>query len=166
MKVYMVIKGHDVRGTQGAHPVSPQHNHSSYALIKYKIHLHGHDFAILQQNEVDAFPGNLNLKTDNPPRRDVVLLPSGGYVVLAFKTDNPGTWLVHCHIARHAGEGLAMQIMERQKSAAAMWRRRGVGSGMSGGITARIGGRRQVRREVLVSSAVRLRRRILEFEGY
>jgi hypothetical protein len=76
---------------------------------------------MLQVNEKDKFPKGLNIKTDNPPRRDVVLLPTDGYVILAFKTDNPGTWLVHCHIARHAGEGLAMQIMERQKSAAAIW---------------------------------------------
>jgi hypothetical protein len=84
--------------------------------------LHGHDFAILDQS-----PWKLNrtwerpLHVGNPARRDVVLLPSGGYVVIAFKTDNPGAWLVHCHIARHAGEGLAMQIMERQKSAAMIW---------------------------------------------
>lgn len=35
----------------------------------------------------------------NPPRRDVVLLPAGGYIAIAFKPDNPGAWLVHCHIA-------------------------------------------------------------------
>lgn len=31
-------------------------------------------------------------------RRDVASLPGGGYLVLAFKTDNPGSWLMHCHI--------------------------------------------------------------------
>ncbi|OXV07315.1 hypothetical protein Egran_04920 [Elaphomyces granulatus] len=85
------------------------------------IHLHGHDFAILQQIEGVKFPDQLNLKLDNPPRRDVVLLPTNGYVVIAFKTDNPGTWLVHCHIANHVALGLAVQIMERQQSAAALW---------------------------------------------
>lgn len=57
------------------------------------------------------------LKIDNPPRRDVVLLPADGFVVIAFKTDNPGNWLMHCHIAFHASWGLAMQILERQKDA-------------------------------------------------
>jgi hypothetical protein len=46
-----------------------------------------------------------------------VLLPKGGFVVIAFKADNPGVWLMHCHIARHASEGLAMQILERQPDA-------------------------------------------------
>lgn len=37
---------------------------------------------------------NLHLNTHNPPRRDVVLLPGNGFVVIAFKTDNPGSWYV------------------------------------------------------------------------
>lgn len=87
-----------------------------------QIHLHGHDFAILQQAENRTLDyGNLELKFDNPPRRDVVLLPADGFVVIAFKTDNPGSWLLHCHIARHAAEGLAMQILERQRDADALW---------------------------------------------
>jgi hypothetical protein len=43
----------------------------------------------------------------------VVLLPINGFVVIAFKTDNPGAWLLHCHIAWHASSGLALQILER-----------------------------------------------------
>src|SRR5271168_1749089 len=53
------------------------------------------------------------MKFDNPPRRDVALLPAGGYIIIAFKADNPGSWLLHCHIAWHASSGLAMQILER-----------------------------------------------------
>ncbi|KAJ9613018.1 hypothetical protein H2200_002959 [Cladophialophora chaetospira] len=107
--IYFVIKGKTVPGqgsnTIGAHP----------------IHLHGHDFAILQQIENATYPDKLNLKRDNPPRRDVVLLPTNGYVVIAFKADNPGIWLVHCHIAYHASMGLGMQILERQQDAATIW---------------------------------------------
>lgn len=55
------------------------------------------------------------MNSDNPPRRDVALLPAGGYLVIAFKADNPGSWLLHCHIAWHASSGLALQIMEREK---------------------------------------------------
>lgn len=54
----------------------------------------------------------LNFKT--PPRRDVAMLPSNGYLVLAFKTDNPGAWLMHCHIAWHVSQGLAVQFLERK----------------------------------------------------
>ncbi|KAF9635511.1 Multicopper oxidase type 1 [Lasiodiplodia theobromae] len=83
----------------------------------HPIHMHGHDFAVLAQENrtydesrdpIETF--NLN----NPPRRDVVFLPSNGFVALAFKPDNPGIWLVHCHIAWHASSGLALQILERQ----------------------------------------------------
>lgn len=69
----------------------------SYADPAYQIHLHGHDFAILQQEE------NLPLNStniyipdrvlNNPPRRDVVLLPAQGFVIIAFKADNPGAWV-------------------------------------------------------------------------
>jgi len=100
----MIIKGLN-GSTTGAHP----------------IHLHGHDFAIVQQIENATFPDKLNLTLDNPPRRDVVLLPTNGYVVIAFKTDNPGVWIVHCHIADHAAFGLALQIIERQKAAQDLW---------------------------------------------
>ncbi|KAF4445755.1 hypothetical protein F53441_10504 [Fusarium austroafricanum] len=91
---------------------------ASEATRAHPIHLHGHDFALLQQEEGQHYhPSRLNLKLDNPPRRDVVLLPRGGFVVIAFKADNPGVWLMHCHIARHASEGLALQILERQSDA-------------------------------------------------
>lgn len=63
----------------------------------------------------------MNLKLVNPPRRDVVLLPADGYVVIAFKADNPGPWLVHCHIAFHISWGLGMQIMEDQAGAFRLW---------------------------------------------
>jgi hypothetical protein len=34
------------------------------------------------------------LDTSNPVRRDVALLPQTGYLVIGFKTDNPGAWLM------------------------------------------------------------------------
>ena len=86
------------------------------------MHLHGHDFAILEQAYGKKFnASNLNLQLLNPPRRDVVLLPRGGYVVIAFKSDNPGSWILHCHIAGHISEGLGMNIMERQADAFKIW---------------------------------------------
>ena len=48
-------------------------------LTDSQIHLHGHDFAILQQISNARFPEGLSLKLDNPPRRDVVLMPNDGY---------------------------------------------------------------------------------------
>lgn len=82
-----------------------------------QIHLHGHDFAILAQEEQPFKEEHIEtiFQYNNPPRRDVALLPEGGYVAIAFRTDNPGAWLLHCHIAWHASSGLALQILERQK---------------------------------------------------
>jgi FtsP/CotA-like multicopper oxidase with cupredoxin domain len=37
---------------------------------------------------------------------------SGGYLVLAFETDNPGAWLMHCHIGWHVAMGFALQFIE------------------------------------------------------
>ncbi|RMZ89598.1 hypothetical protein DV736_g3178, partial [Chaetothyriales sp. CBS 134916] len=78
----------------------------------HPMHLHGHDFWILGTG-----PGNftskspLNLK--NPPRRDTGTWPESGYMVMAFKTDNPGTWLAHCHIMWHSSESLGIQFVEQ-----------------------------------------------------
>jgi hypothetical protein len=80
------------------------------------MHLHGHDFAILGESTI-PYPAGAVLNFDNPPRRDVVLLPAGGWVMIAFRTDNPGPWIMHCHIAQHASFGLALQILERQGAA-------------------------------------------------
>lgn len=71
--------------------------------LPHPIHLHGHDFIVVGSGTGSYNGQNLNLV--NPPRRDVVLMPARGYLVLAFLTDNPGTWLMHCHIGWHASMG-------------------------------------------------------------
>jgi hypothetical protein len=87
--------------------------------LAHPIHLHGHDFALLVQSST-KYKGfkeaRDRMQLINPPRRDVALLPKGGYLVIAFKADNPGSWLMHCHIAWHASEGLAAQILENPNS--------------------------------------------------
>jgi hypothetical protein len=85
------------------------------------MHLHGHDFAIVQESSSPFSPDIFSPNCDNPPRRDVVIVQGGGFAAIAFKTDNPGAWLMHCHIAFHASSGLALQIMERQADANGIW---------------------------------------------
>ncbi|KAK1657678.1 extracellular dihydrogeodin oxidase/laccase [Colletotrichum godetiae] len=88
--------------------------HSPFAQ-DHPMHLHGHDFWVL-----DSGYGNFDSnQTDrlalvNAPRRDVAMMPGSGYLVIAFKTNNPGAWLMHCHIAWHTSEGFAVQIVERE----------------------------------------------------
>eukprot|EP01117_Protostelium_nocturnum_P004626 TRINITY_DN1679_c0_g1_i2.p1 TRINITY_DN1679_c0_g1~~TRINITY_DN1679_c0_g1_i2.p1 ORF type:complete len:601 (-),score=176.54 TRINITY_DN1679_c0_g1_i2:31-1833(-) len=77
----------------------------------HPFHLHGHKVQIVSRSQTSqVIPPSNDLK--NPVRRDVVMVPSGGNVVLRFKADNPGTWLLHCHINWHLKSGLAIQIIE------------------------------------------------------
>ncbi|RVD89195.1 uncharacterized protein DFL_000211 [Arthrobotrys flagrans] len=88
---------------------------NTYAIpAAHPIHLHGHDFVVLRQESDPYDPSqNYSLNLNNPARRDVILLPKNGFIVIAFRLDNPGTWLIHCHIAWHASAGLALQFIER-----------------------------------------------------
>ena len=45
-------------------------------------------------------------------RKDTVILPAGGYVVINFITDNPGFWFLHCHIEPHQLQGMALVLNE------------------------------------------------------
>ncbi|EME38505.1 carbohydrate-binding module family 20 protein [Dothistroma septosporum NZE10] len=81
--------------------------------IPHPIHLHGHDFFVLGSGTsawTDDDASSLNY--NNPPRRDVTMLPTNGWVALAFQTDNPGAWVMHCHIIWHADEGFSVQFLE------------------------------------------------------
>ncbi|KAH7348341.1 multicopper oxidase [Rhexocercosporidium sp. MPI-PUGE-AT-0058] len=98
--------------------------------VAHPIHLHGHDMFVLgisDPSDIAPAPANGTAKPtyftadniddlnfDNPTRRDVAMLPANGWLVIAFQTDNPGAWLMHCHIAWHVSEGLAVQFLERQ----------------------------------------------------
>jgi hypothetical protein len=76
--------------------------------------MHGHDFWVLAA-ETGIFDGNTTVfNTANPSRRDVATLPANGYLAIAFQLDNPGAWLVHCHIAWHASQGLSLEFVESQ----------------------------------------------------
>lgn len=79
----------------------------------HPMHLHGHDYYVLGQGSGPIYE-NTTLTLTNPPRRDVATLPMNGYMIMAFKTDNPGSWLMHCHISPHSSEGLGLQFVERE----------------------------------------------------
>ncbi|KAL0938056.1 laccase-1 precursor [Colletotrichum truncatum] len=87
--------------------------------VPHPIHLHGHDFFILAQGS-GTYSSSVTLNTSNPPRRDTALLPASGYLVMAWETDNPGAWLMHCHIGWHTSEGFSMQFVERYSEISAL----------------------------------------------
>ena len=61
------------------------------------IHLHGHHFEVLSVN------GTPDPHRD---RRDTVLTNRGDVVEIAFVADNPGKWLLHCHMLEHQAAGM------------------------------------------------------------
>ncbi|KAJ4761775.1 Laccase [Rhynchospora pubera] len=76
----------------------------------HPLHLHGHDFFVVGQGF-----GNFNPYKDpaqfnliDPNERNTVSVPSGGWVAIRFVLDNPGVWLMHCHLDVHLSWGLAM----------------------------------------------------------
>ncbi|KAJ9602199.1 hypothetical protein H2200_013319 [Cladophialophora chaetospira] len=95
-------------------------------VTSHPIHLHGHDFSVLGQGKgifTADQAGSLNFA--NPIRRDTALLfgiagaqgaPQGGWTVIGFETDNPGAWVMHCHIIWHADGGMALQYIEQPSS--------------------------------------------------
>ncbi|KAL8348099.1 hypothetical protein RB601_002690 [Gaeumannomyces tritici] len=110
----------------------PNKDHWTYWLITnpspgpHPIHLHGHDFLMLGRSDAVANPLDASqrqivynpasdagrLRGSNPVRRDSTVLPAWGWLALAFKTDNPGAWIMHCHIAFHASQGLSVDFLE------------------------------------------------------
>ncbi|EEF41506.1 laccase, putative [Ricinus communis] len=79
----------------------------------HPIHLHGYDFYII----AEGF-GNFNPQTDtskfnlvDPPLRNTVGVPVNGWAVIRFVADNPGVWLMHCHLDVHITWGLAMAFL-------------------------------------------------------
>ena len=89
--VYFLIEGNFTQANQKTY--------KKQAPVAHPIHLHGHDFVILASGNHTFDPAKDKLNFDNPPRRDVALLPVTGFLLIAFQIDNPGTWLMHCHIA-------------------------------------------------------------------
>lgn len=87
---------------------------TTFIALPHPIHLHGHDFYILGKGSGTWDGSTTGLNFANPTRRDTATLPPGGYLLLAFPADNPGLWVMHCHIAWHAAQGLSVQFLERK----------------------------------------------------
>jgi len=79
----------------------------------HPFHLHGHVFDVVRS------AGSSNYNYVNPIRRDVVSAGlAGDNVTIRFKTDNPGPWILHCHIDWHLELGLAVVFAEDADSVA------------------------------------------------
>ncbi|XP_050256146.1 laccase-1 [Quercus robur] len=76
----------------------------------HPIHVHGHNFFVVGSGfgnfDVAKDPAKYNLV--DPPERNTVPVPTGGWAAIRLKADNPGVWFIHCHLEEHTSWGLAM----------------------------------------------------------
>ncbi|XP_057725803.1 laccase-3-like [Arachis stenosperma] len=79
----------------------------------HPMHIHGFHFFV-----VGSGFGNFNPSTDparfnlvDPPVKNTIGTPPGGWVAIRFVADNPGIWFLHCHIDSHLNWGLATALL-------------------------------------------------------
>jgi FtsP/CotA-like multicopper oxidase with cupredoxin domain len=70
--------------------------------IPHAMHLHGHDFVVLDQNGKPMTGSPIYLNT-------VTVMPHES-VDIAFVANNPGLWMLHCHMLGHAHDGMDMIV--------------------------------------------------------
>jgi FtsP/CotA-like multicopper oxidase with cupredoxin domain len=69
----------------------------------HPMHLHGHHALVLSREGEPA--------TGSPWWVDTLNVRSGEEYEVAFRADNPGLWMDHCHNLPHARDGLTMHVV-------------------------------------------------------
>ena len=69
--------------------------------VDHPMHLHGHFFQVIGKNG-KVISGKL--------MKDTLLIKPGEEYVIAFKADNSGNWVIHCHELHHAASGMMQKI--------------------------------------------------------
>jgi len=77
------------KDTQGMHPMD------------HPIHLHGTYFQVVSLN---------GKAPERETWKDTINVPAGEYVDVAFKMEEPGTWMLHCHILDHEDGGMMTMV--------------------------------------------------------
>ncbi|KAI8323256.1 hypothetical protein GQ54DRAFT_296830 [Martensiomyces pterosporus] len=86
--------------------------------LPHPLHLHGHAFQITEYGPVST---PIPPKFGNPPvvmysgapmKRDTMSIPEYQYIKVRFKADNPGVWLLHCHMDIHFAMGMVLTFIE------------------------------------------------------
>ncbi|CAH7689407.1 multi-copper oxidase laccase-like protein [Phakopsora pachyrhizi] len=82
--------------------------------IDHIYHLHGVDSMIVASGPGRLTPGQAEMtafNTTNPLRRDSFIVSGGSFLVLRVQSNNPGVWILHCHIGWHLAGGFAGVIV-------------------------------------------------------
>ncbi|MEF3302359.1 multicopper oxidase family protein [Paenibacillus sp. GYB003] len=70
--------------------------------VDHPMHLHGHHMLVLSRNGEPV--------TGSPWWSDTLDVSPGETYVVAFRADNPGIWMDHCHNLAHAAVGMTMHL--------------------------------------------------------
>ena len=68
----------------------------------HPMHLHGHHVLVLSRDGVAV--------SGSPWWSDTLEVQPHERYEVAFRADNPGIWMDHCHNLRHAAGGLTMHV--------------------------------------------------------
>ncbi|MDP2498971.1 MAG: multicopper oxidase domain-containing protein [Candidatus Palauibacterales bacterium] len=72
--------------------------HATHAM-QHPIHIHGQRFLVLSRNGEPE---------ENLVWKDTTIIPVGTTATILLELTNPGTWMIHCHIAEHLDAGMQM----------------------------------------------------------
>jgi iron transport multicopper oxidase len=84
----------------------------------HPFHLHGHHVWILKQGNTND--GYLNQSihyniTTNTIYRDTFTVNPFSHIIIRFKANNPGIWMMHCHNDWHLQLGMALVFIESKQ---------------------------------------------------
>ena len=83
---------------RGRHCVLALRNDTAW---HHPMHLHGHVFRVISRN---------GRPTAHREWRDTVLMEPRERVDIAFVADNPGDWMLHCHVLAHQAGGMTTMV--------------------------------------------------------
>ncbi|CAH9088651.1 unnamed protein product, partial [Cuscuta epithymum] len=69
----------------------------------HPFHLHGYNFFVVGTGigNFDPVKDPKKYNLIDPPERNTVGVPTGGWTAIRFRADNPGVWFFHCHLEIH-----------------------------------------------------------------
>jgi len=89
--------------------------------------MHGHVLQLIARDNGVYVPGPKHMRPSTasntyngansvfpavPMRRDTMMVAPNGYTVMRFRADNPGIWILHCHMEWHVTAGLTVTMVE------------------------------------------------------
>ncbi|CAF2127690.1 unnamed protein product [Rotaria magnacalcarata] len=132
-----ILEGSEIKRQKCYHNIVAEYNDIVEFFIvnfdsdQHPIHLHGSFFHVLDQGfallnkttglflannpDVECDEDDMkcvcnNCKTTTRLVKDTTIVPSGGYLRIRFRANNPGLWMLHCHTEPHLDRGMALMI--------------------------------------------------------